>query len=90
MDPTLCACSFKRNFSTIRGKFQTIPIPGESVNLNADTLLSQAKDEQEKLREELKEIMDQLTYAEIAKTDAEKAEAVENIQKRVPMNIFQA
>ena len=80
----------KETLAQIRGKFQTIPIPGESVNLNADTLLSQAKDEQEKLREELKEIMDQLTYAEIAKTDAEKAEAVENIQKRVPMNIFQA
>jgi hypothetical protein len=80
----------KETLAQIRGKFQTIPIPGESVNLNADALLSQAKDEQEKLRDELKEIMDQLTYAEIAKTDAEKAEAVENIQKKVPMNIFQA
>jgi hypothetical protein len=80
----------KETLAQIRGKFQTIPIPGESVNLNADALLSQAKDEQEKLREELKEIMDQLTYAEIAKTDSEKADAVENIQKKVPMNIFQA
>ncbi len=80
----------KETLAQIRGKFQTIPIPGESVNLNADALLSQSKDEQEKLREELKEIMDQLTYAEIAKTDAEKADAVENIQKKVPMNIFQA
>ena len=73
----------------IRGKFQTIPIPGESVNLNSDALLSQAKDEQEKLRTELKEIMDQLTYTEIAKNDAEKVEAVENVQKRVPTLIFQ-
>ena len=79
----------KETLAQIRGKFQTIPIPGESVNLNSDTLLSQAKDEQEKLREELKEIMDQLTYAEMAKTDAEKVDAVENIQKRVPMIIFQ-
>ena len=79
----------KETLAQIRGKFQTIPIPGESVNLNSDTLLSQAKDEQEKLREELKEIMDQLTYAEMAKTDAEKVEAVETIQKKVPMIIFQ-
>ena len=79
----------KETLAQIRGKFQTIPIPGESVNLNSDTLLSQAKDEQEKLRQELKEIMDQLTYAEIAKTDAEKVEAVENVQKRVPLIIFQ-
>jgi hypothetical protein len=79
----------KETLAQIRGKFQTIPIPGESVNLNSDALLSQAKDEQEKLREELKEIMDQLTYTEIAKADSEKIEAVENIQKRVPMIIFQ-
>jgi hypothetical protein len=79
----------KETLAQIRGKFQTIPIPGESVNLNADALLSQAKEEQEKLRAELKEIMDQLTYTEIAKSDSEKIEAVENIQKRVPMIIFQ-
>ena len=79
----------KETLAQIRGKFQTIPIPGESVNLNSDTLLSQAKDEQEKLREELKEIMDQLTYAELAKVDAEKVEAVETIQKKIPMIIFQ-
>lgn len=79
----------KETLAQIRGKFQTIPIPGESVNLNSDALLSQAKDEQEKLRTELKEIMDQLTYTEIAKNDAEKVEAVENVQKRVPTLIFQ-
>ncbi len=79
----------KETLAQIRGKFQTIPIPGESVNLNSDALLSQAKDEQEKLRQELKEIMDQLTYTEMAKSDAEKVVAVEDIQKRVPMIIFQ-
>lgn len=79
----------KETLAQIRGKFQSIPIPGESVNLNADALLSQSKEEQEKLRQELKEILDQLTYTEIAKNDAEKTEAVENIQKKVPMSIFQ-
>ncbi len=79
----------KETLAQIRGKFQSIPIPGESVNLNADALLSQSKEEQEKLRQELKEILDQLTYTEIAKSDAEKVEAVENVQKKVPMSIFQ-
>jgi hypothetical protein len=77
----------KETLAQIRGKFQTIPIPGESVNLNSSELLSQAKDEQDKLR--LKEILDQLTYTEVAKSDAEKVEAVENVQKKVPMIIFQ-
>jgi len=79
----------KETLGQIRGKFQSIPIPGESVNLNADALLSQAQSEQEALRTELKEIMDQLTYAEMVKQDAEKSEAANTIQKRVPNLIFQ-
>ncbi len=80
---------FLRKHWQIRGKFQSIPIPGESVNLNADALLSQAQAEQEALRTELKEIMDQLTYVEMAKQDSEKSEAVNTVQKRVPNLIFQ-
>jgi hypothetical protein len=79
----------KETLGQIRGKFQTVPIPGESVNLNADALLSQAKEEQQALRDELKEIMDQLTYVEMAKQDSEKSEAVNTVQKRVPNLIFQ-
>jgi hypothetical protein len=79
----------KGTLGQIRGKFATVPIPGESVTLNAAELLSQAKEEQEALRTELKEIMDQLTYAEIIKQDAEKATAVNDVQKRVPMIIYQ-
>jgi len=79
----------KETLGQIRGKFQTIPIPGESVSLNADALLSQAKEEQTALRDELKEILDQLTYPELAKTDAEKSEAVNTVQKRIPTLIFQ-
>jgi len=79
----------KETLGQVRGKFGTIPIPGESVNLNADALLAQAKAEQDALRTELKEIMDQLTYVEIAKADSEKAAAVNDTQKRVPMIIYQ-
>ena len=79
----------KETLGQIRGKFQTVPIPGESVNLNADALLSQAKEEQQTLRDELKEILDQLTYVEMAKQDSEKSEAVNTVQKRVPNLIFQ-
>jgi hypothetical protein len=79
----------KETLGQIRGKFQTIPIPGESVNLNADALLSQAATEQQALRDELKEILDQVTYSEMAKIDAEKSENVLTIQKRIPNLIFQ-
>ena len=79
----------KETLGQIRGKFATIPIPGESVNLNADALLGQAKEEQDALRAELKEILDQLTYTEIAKNDAEKVAAVNDVQKKMPNFIYQ-
>ena len=77
----------KETLAQIRGKFQTIP--RESVTLNADALLSQAKEEQEKLKEELKTILDELTYVELSKKDAEKAESTNEVQKKVPLLIFQ-
>jgi hypothetical protein len=79
----------KETLGQIRGKFTSIPIPGESVNLNADALLSQAKEEQDMLRNELKDILDQLTYTELAKSDAEKVNAVEDVQKKMPNFIYQ-
>ena len=60
----------KEILGQVRGKFATVPIPGESVTLNAAELLGQAKAEQDALRAELKETLDQLTYAELAATDS--------------------
>jgi len=79
----------KETLGQIRGKFNPIPIPGSDITLNASDLLSQAQNEQEKLREELKTILDELTYAELAKRDAETTEAVNTVQTKVPMLIFQ-
>jgi len=41
------------------------------------------------LRTELKEVLDQLTYVQMAKDDAERAQAVQDVQDRVPRLIFQ-
>ncbi len=72
----------------IRGKFATIPIPGDSVTLNASDLLSQAKDEQEKLREELKTVLDEMTYSKIAQTEAEITEATNKTLTSVPNGVY--
>tara|TARA_R100000008_G_scaffold30373_1_gene16877 strand:+ start:174 stop:1490 length:1317 start_codon:yes stop_codon:yes gene_type:complete len=73
----------------VRSKFgNTIPIPGESVNLNGSDLLSSAKEMQEKLRTELKELLDQLTYDKMAEMDKNMVESVNTIQKYIPMKIF--
>ena len=72
----------------VRGKFATIPIPGESVTLNGNELMSQAKEEQQQLRDKLMEILDQLTYTELTKTQNEASEAAANVLKNAPLPIF--
>ena len=78
----------KEMLGQVRGKFGSIPIPGESVNLNADALLSQAKEEQEKLREELKTVLDELTYAKITETEATIMENANKVQAVVPAGVY--
>jgi hypothetical protein len=78
----------KEILGQVRGKFTTVPIPGESVTLNASDLLSQAKAEQDALREELKTTLAELTYAELATTDAAMADTTENVLQSVPVGIY--
>jgi len=79
----------KETLGQIRGKFSSIPIPGNDTQLNADALLSQAATEQTALRDELKEILDELTYTELMKKTAEMTEAVQTILADIPLLIFQ-
>jgi len=78
----------KEMLGLIRSKFATIPIPGESVSLNGSDLVSQGKEEQGSLREELKATLDELTYARIAETEAAMMETANRTQSKVPLVIF--
>ncbi|MAF26052.1 hypothetical protein CL634_10845 [bacterium] len=74
----------KEMLGQIRGKFGSIPIPGESITLNADALLGQAKEEQEKLREELKTTLDELTYKKLVEDAAGMAENTNKVNQTIP------
>lgn len=78
----------KEMLGQVRGKFATIPIPGESVQLNASELLSQAKEEQEKLREELKTTLDELTYVKLMEGDSALVEGSSKIHQTIPNPIY--
>jgi len=78
----------KEMLGNIRSKFGSIPIPGDSVTLDGPALISQSQTEQEKLREELKTIFSELTYAKIAQEDSELSEAINKIQEKIPMTIY--
>jgi hypothetical protein len=55
----------KEMLGLIRSKFATIPIPNESVTLNGPALVTEAKEEQNLLRDELKTVLDELTYEKL-------------------------
>jgi len=78
----------KEMLAHVRGKFGAIPIPGASVTLNASDLLNQAKEEKEKLREELKTVLDELTYSKISETQAGMTKNVNDLMNTIPQGIF--
>ena len=79
----------KETLGQVRGKFGgNVPIPGDNVSLNASDLLSQAANEQEKLREELKTILSEMTYDKLIETDKNMTENAKELIQDVPLKIF--
>ena len=79
----------KETLGQVRSKFgNTIPIPGDNVTLNGSDLLSQAKDEQTVLREELNKQLDEMLYTKLAEADKGFIENTEAIVQKVPLKIF--
>jgi hypothetical protein len=78
----------KEILGNIRSKIATIPIPGAATTLNGAALLSQATTEQKDLREELKKVLDELTYAKVAEGDGALTKAINEIQQKVPMTVY--
>ena len=79
----------KEVLGQVRGKFGSIPIPGESVTLNSGDLLNQSKAEQGELKQELKTILDEMTYKVMAEKDAAMMEATSKVLEDVPLLIYQ-
>jgi len=79
----------KETLGQVRGKFGgNIPIPGDNVSLNASDLLSQAKEEQSALREELNKQLDEMLYSKIAETDKAMVDNMDALVAKVPLKIF--
>ena len=78
----------KEMLGLVRSKFATIPIPNESVTLNGPSLVTEAKAEQQALRDELKTVLDELTYAKLAETDSGMSDSAQNVLKNIPPSVF--
>ena len=78
----------KEMLGLIRSKFSSIPIPGNEITLNGDALISQAKEEQQALREELKTTLDELTYSKLMEGDVEMVKNSSEVMSEVPLEIY--
>ena len=79
----------KETLGQIRGKFgNKVPIPGDNVTLNASELLAQAKEEQNKLREELNKQLDEMLYSKLAEVDKSMIDNTNQIISKAPLKIF--
>jgi hypothetical protein len=72
----------------IRGKMTSIPIPNGELTLNGPELISDAKEEQQALREELKTILEETTYQNLMKMEADMRQSIEETWKGSPLAIY--
>jgi hypothetical protein len=78
----------KEMLGHVRSKFDKVPIPGDSVTLNGDKLLAEGKEEKDKLREELKTQLAEMTYLKIGEDSAKTMEDAAKAQAFIPNFIF--
>ena len=78
----------KETLGQVRSKLGSIPIPGNDVTLNGPALISEAKEEQTSLRDELKAVLDELVYGKLAEGDSALQESLNGILKQIPHGIY--
>jgi hypothetical protein len=78
----------KEMLGLVRSKFNALPIPGDSVTLNGTDLVSQGKEEQNALREELKTTLAELTYTKMSEQEAAMVDNSEKVLQRIPYSVY--
>lgn len=78
----------KEVLGRIRGKMQTLPIPNGDLTLDGPELISDAKAEQDQLRQELKELLEDTTYDKLVAREAQMAQDLQTSIREVPLGIW--
>ena len=80
---TLALC--KELLGMIRSKFKSVPIPGGDLQLDGDDLKSSGKEEKEKLKTDLKEMLESMTYSKLVETKAAEVDNLQKLLKAIPV-----
>jgi hypothetical protein len=78
----------KELLAYVRGKYQTVPVPGSEATLNQADLLTDARAEKEKLLSELTELLQVASRQSQLEAQAAETDALNTTLKGVPMTIF--
>ena len=78
----------KELLAYVRGKYQTVPVPGSEATLNQADLLTDARSEKESLLTQLKEMLDQTSRQAQLERKANEGENLKKTLGDVPMTIF--
>lgn len=78
----------KETLGQVRSKLSSIPIPGNEITLNGPALISESKEEQSSLREELKTVLDEMAYGALAEGDAAMQNSINEVVNKIPTGIY--
>ena len=73
---------------SVRGKYTTIPIPGDTTTLDYVRLLAEAKEEKDKLIAELKELLLETSRLKQLERKNQEAQQTQETYYKVPYHIY--
>lgn len=80
-----CLALCRELLGLVRSKFQNIPIPNADLQLNGENLVTQGREDKEKLIEQLRDFLLQLTTEKMMETQVSIAESLQKQLKLLPM-----
>ena len=83
---TVATC--KEMLAYVRGKYQTVPVPGSEVTMNAADLLADARDEKVFLVEDLKATMQTASLTNQLELAATQTKYINDTMAGVPMHVY--
>lgn len=78
----------KEVLGLIRRKMTSIPVPGGDLQLDGADLVNDARAEMDGLRNDLQNMLDQMSYDKLQQAEAEKAESLMRVLSGIPLKIY--
>ncbi len=75
----------KEQLGLIRSKFSNVPIPGSELQLNGVSLVDQGREDKKQMIQQLKDMLETLTYDKLMETASSRAESIQKQLKHIPM-----